>query len=108
MPQVEPGSPEWWLRRLHAKIVARRPTIKRPRRRAAALRLYIDEVGIEHAELFLPDAVHLFRSPRPRESAGTIDPSAMTWLADTDDVPDGVMDNPFGVVPMVELPNRPR
>jgi hypothetical protein len=79
---------------------------KRPRRRLAGLRLYVDEYGYEHGELFLPDAVHLYRSPKPR-SLVTVDPQSVQWIVDTAIAPDGVIANPFGVVPMVELANRP-
>jgi hypothetical protein len=83
---------------------------KRRNRRLAGLRLYMDEYGYEHAELFLPDSVHLYRSPKPREGV-FMDPGSAPWIADTEaapDAPDGVRSNPLGVVPMVELANRPR
>lgn len=83
---------------------------KRKGLRLAGLRLYMDQLGIEHAELFLPDDVYLYRSPRPRDAS--VEPTSCQWIMDTDasptDAPDGTMPNPLGVVPMVELPNRPR
>lgn len=84
---------------------------KRRKNRLAGLRLYIDNLGFEHAELFLPDSVYLWKSPRPRYSMA-IDPINCAWEWDTesspDDAPEGHMPNKLGVVPMVELPNRPR
>lgn len=78
-------------------IVAYDP--RRPWRRSAALRTYTDEWGFEHAELFLPDAVHRWRNPKPvSELVGNV-----AWEPDGDP-----MDNPLGVVPVVVFTNQAR
>jgi hypothetical protein len=82
------------------------------RQRLAGLRLWMDEWGYEHAELFLPGGVYLFKSRATRQG-DIVDAARVQWVIDetidgvTLDV-DGSMDNPFGVVPMVPLVNRPR
>lgn len=81
--------------------------------RTAGLRCWLDDDGYEHAELFYPDEVYLFRSRAKRESE-VVDPSRLQWVVD--DYPDtadkidesGAMSNPYGVVPVVEFRNRPR
>lgn len=100
-PGDDPATPDVTVEHASNAIVV--SDTKRRRRRIAALRLYIDELGIEHAELFLPDGVWMYRSPKPRVS-GT-DQNA-SWIVDADN--GGFQENPFGVVPMVELCNRPR
>lgn len=80
--------------------------------RLAGLRCYLDEWGYEHAELFLPDGVYLYRSKTTRPTYGAVDAARVHWVVDdangvSVDV-DGSMKNPLGVVPMVPLPNRPR
>ena len=87
---------------------------KMRRRRTAGLRTYVDDVGYEHAELFLPDGVYLFRSKGKRSSGSVGDPARLQWvIEDQLDVASsldsaGMMPNPLGVVPMVEFLNRPR
>mgnify|MGYP001570164401 CR=1 FL=1 len=88
--------------------VAHHPKMRR--RRLAALRTWLDEWGYEHAELFLPDRVHLFRSKTPVGDVVVMAQRA-EWvpdinLAGVDEV--GSMANPLGVVPVVALPNNPR
>lgn len=86
---------------------------KRPLERRAGLRCYMDDAGYEHAELFLPDKVYLFRSKAKRDH-DIVDPARLQWIPDVgapgSEESGGYvyMNNPFGVVPMVELPNRPR
>lgn len=81
--------------------------------RLAGLRLYLDEEGFEHAELFLPEDVYVYRSKTKRSSPmDPIDPARVHWLVDEWlglglDV-NGSMANPLKAVPMVPLPNRPR
>jgi hypothetical protein len=71
------------------------------RNRAAALKVWDDDwTGRKMATLYLPDSIHKFTfikhtifgpSWQPREVAGELSP----------------LPNPFGVVPVVEFPNRP-
>lgn len=104
-------TPEITVEPASSAIVLTHP--KQPLRRTAGLRLWMDEEGYEHAELFLPDRVYLFRSQAKR--TGTIiDPLRLQWTAET--YPDLVKDldesssmaNPLGAVPMVPFTNRPR
>lgn len=86
---------------------------KRRRLRRAGLRVYLDDWGHEHAELFLPDAVWLFRSPSANASNLIVPESVLSWVPDPEAVKhdvrdDGSMDNPLGRVPVVPLPNKPR
>lgn len=104
----DPMIPDVTIEHAANAIVATDP--KRRNRRLAGLRLWVDEYGYEHAELFLPDSVHFYRSPNPRTSLMVAAVSA-PWVPDESaqpDAVDGVIPNPFGVVPMVELANRPR
>lgn len=97
---AEDGTPEITVANAHDAIVECHPKMHRQRR--AGLRLYRDEWGHDHAELFLPDGVHLFRSSQPQADFATVDTANMGWDAE------GVQPNPLGVVPVIELPNRPR
>ncbi len=74
---------------------------RKHRSRRAGLRVYRDEWGHDQAELFLPDGVHIFRTKAPRQDIEIIDATNTSW-----DVVE-VQPNPLGVVPVVELPNRP-
>jgi hypothetical protein len=82
------------------------------RRRRAALKLWED--GNEtHATLYLPDEVWKFTQATTSTIGGTTTQMKMvaeefkTWeLRDTGDEPNP-QPNPMGIVPMVELPNRP-
>lgn len=93
-------------------IVDCHPKIRR--RRTCGLRAYLDDDGFEHAELFYPDEVYLFRSKAKRTGGGIIDPMRTHWV--TEDLLDvasdldesGRMTNPLGVVPIVEFVNMPR
>lgn len=84
--------------------------------RRAGLRLWTDDDRYEHAELFLPGFVGFFRSKSPTQQGDThISASSASWEADPDAPSSAIEDgngsfigNPLGVVPMVELPNRPR
>ena len=104
-PSDDPRTPDVTVEHPASAIV--QADAKRPQRRLAGLRLYVDEYGYEHAELFLPDAVHLYRSPKPR-SVTAIDATSAQWIPDRTLTEEAVVRNPFGVVPMVELSNRPR
>lgn len=101
------GGPEVTVSSPAECTVACSPKIHRHRR--AALRVYRDDWGFEHAELFLPDDVYLLRSPTARDGDDVLQPEQAMWVADEiDGAVDGRMPNPLGVVPVVELPNKPR
>ena len=91
-------------------IVECHPKIRR--RRTAGLRTWLADDGFEHAELFFPDAVYLFRSKSKRSSGGS--GARSYWVvedqidASADLDASGKMPNPLGVVPIVEFLNRPR
>ena len=86
---------------------------KNRNRRTAGLRCYMDDDGYEHAELFYPDEVYLFRS-RTKRNAGISDPMRLQWVGE--DMVDAAKDldesarmpNPLGKVPIVEFANKPR
>ena len=87
---------------------------KMRRRRTAALRAYVTDDGYEHAELFFPEAVYLFRSQAKRTAGGVVDPGRSRWVIEdqldvaSDLDASGKMTNPLGVVPVVEFLNMPR
>ena len=88
-------------------IVENHPKIRT--RRTAALRCWLDDDQYEHAELFLPDAVYLFRTTSKRTSSAV--PTRGSWIVDPDAAnvdAQGAMANPLGVVPVVTFHNRPR
>lgn len=85
---------------------------KMRKQRTAALRTYVADDGFEHAELFFPDEVYLFRSRSKRGGIGDVMRSSWV-IEDQLDVKagldaSGAMPNPLGVVPVVEFLNRPR
>ncbi|NLA35316.1 MAG: phage portal protein, partial [Actinobacteria bacterium] len=87
---------------------------KNRRRRLAGVRFWLDDWGFEHAELFLPNRVHTWRSKTTRSAGSIVDPMRVHWVPATGiggTVLDGTsssMPNPLGVVPMVSLVNNPR
>lgn len=93
-------------------VVECHPKIRR--RRTAALRAYLDDDGYEHAELFFPEAVYLFRSKAKRTAGSAVDPGRAQWVIEdqldvrSDLDSSGKMANPLGVVPVVEFLNMPR
>lgn len=107
----EATTPEITVEPATTAIVLAHPKMRR--RRTAGLRVWTDEEGYEHAELFRPDRAYLFRSKAKRTGA-IVDPFRVQWIAEThaDLVPkldeSSSMPNPLGVVPMVEFLNRPR
>lgn len=106
----DPATPEITVESARTTIVECHPKIRR--RRTAALRTWLADDGYEHAELFFPHEVYLFRSKAKRTS--TIDPARAQWViedqldAASDLDTSGAMSNPLGVVPVVEFLNRPR
>ncbi len=105
-----PGTPEITVESPATAYVETHP--KRRFERLAGLRLYLDEVGYEHAELFLPDEVYVYRSKTKRPEYDPVDPARVHWVIDEwlglDLDVNGSMMNPCGVVPMVPLSNKPR
>lgn len=85
---------------------------KHPRLRRAGLRVYRDDWGHDHAELFLPDRYYLFVTAQPRQD-GMTDAANLAWDPDVKaaagglDV-DGGVANPLKAVPIVPFCNRPR
>lgn len=87
-----------------------------PRRRVAALKTWADEVK-EYATLYTPNEVWKFERPRVSandERASQADQSRVIAAGNSGWVPRVVasdltypLRNPMGVVPMVEIPNRP-
>lgn len=81
------------------------PHPKRIHESLAGMRTYEDAEGVEHLEVFLPDGVYLWRSERP---VSGVTPASVRWTPDTEVYADAFQPNPWGVVPMVALPNSPR
>lgn len=102
--------PEITVESAKATIVECHPKIRK--RRTAALRCWLADDGYEHAELFLPDEVYLYRSKSRTTSYA--EPGNARWvIEDQLDVAgsldvNGAMRNPLKVVPVVEFLNRPR
>jgi hypothetical protein len=105
-----PKTPEITCDSAMGTIVAAHPKLRR--RRLAALRCYLDDEAFEHAELFLPDAVYVYRSHDKRDVDRSLLTEDVQWMVDPDndeaDETTGEIANPLGVVPVVELRNRPR
>lgn len=84
-------------------------TADTPRKRAAALKRWVDEwTGYEFATLYLPEAVYRFRSETQMqqiqgEFLGQLD---VTWVPRGDEFT-SVVENPLGIVPVVEFLNDP-
>lgn len=102
------GKPEITVESPRFTIVEHHP--KQHRRRTAALRTWMDEDGYEHAELFTPEEVWLYRS---RAKVGSIvDHGRRQWIPDPDAATKtdaaGRMAHAFGTVPVVQFLNRPR
>lgn len=76
------------------EVIVRRSTVNR-RTRVAALKSWLDDWGVRHAHLFLPEGLYKFTSSSSG-SAGWGDPEFVP--------------SPFPrpVVPVIDLPNRPR
>ena len=85
---------------------------KHPRVRRAGLRVWRDDWGHDHAELFLPDRYFLWVTAKPRQD-GMTDAENLLWEPDTASAAggldaDGGVVNPLGDVPIVPFCNRPR
>ncbi|WP_128092255.1 phage portal protein [Streptomyces resistomycificus] len=83
-------------------IVAYRPGSRRER--AAGLKCWEDDwTGELMATVYLPDAIHKFRAPKPKH--GVI--GQPKWVAREVQGEPWPAKNPLGAVPLVEVPNRP-
>lgn len=76
------------------------------RHRRAGLRVFMDTDGHDRAELWLPDGLYRFRTANARQDDAWVDTANIQWRPDDQDG-DAVQPNPLGVVPILELPNRP-
>lgn len=74
------------------------------RTRRAALKRWCDDDGAERATLYLPDEILRFRQRRRGETRPMSEASGQWIPVDVD----ATVANPLGVVPVVELRNRPR
>jgi hypothetical protein len=104
------GRPEVTVEHASECIVAYEPGSRRKRR--AALKRWRED-GRDLATLYLPDSVWKFERRRSQlpPSFVVVGSTGSAWIArDTDDTGDDVwpIPNPLGVVPMLELRNRPR
>jgi hypothetical protein len=105
----DPDTPEVTFEDASQCIVAYVPGSRRKRR--AALKRW-DDGAVSYATLYLPDEVWKFERPILGVSSKSaqeqaIDEELNRWdLRDMGDEPNP-QPNPMGVVPMVELPNRP-
>lgn len=102
----DPDFPDVTVSHPNSAIVETDPS--NPKKRLAGLRVYADAYGYTHGELFLPDAVWLYKSSSPNAANALTDPENLRWVIDTDLTPDGFMVNPYGVVPMVPFHNVPQ
>lgn len=80
------------------------------RRRAAAVKAWRDEwTGAMFANVYLPDGIWKFQSNDTQTEVSTIHGGGQLVSREARWEPRGeVLDNPLGVVPIVELTNRPR
>lgn len=86
-------------------IVATDPANRRIRR--AALKHWKDDAGYLRVNVYLPDGIYRWRSEAPAKTDGS--DQATTWRAFSDRDSDAwPIANPYGVVPVIPLPNRPR
>jgi hypothetical protein len=86
-----------------------------PRIRKAALKTWVDE-DTEYATLYLPAALIKWKRPRqvPKDNQASQAEQSRTgyaadggWTARFDDESEWIVPNPLGVVPVVEIGNRP-
>lgn len=110
---ADPTTPEITFESPSEAIVAYEPGSRRKRK--AGLKLWRDEdARLEFATLYLPDEIWRFERPTARlpESQLYVPPAVLrdfgTWtLRDDPDEPANPKVNVLGVVPLVELQNRP-
>jgi hypothetical protein len=106
---VEPGDPARITVEHPAEvIVAHAPGDRR--RRLAALKRWIDEDGVQHATVYLPEAAYRFRTDRPVVDPSSPFSSVAASGADVRYVPDTPerVPNAFnGIVPVIPMRNAP-
>jgi hypothetical protein len=110
---AEPDTPEITFESPSEAIVAYEPGSRRKRK--AGLKLWRDiDAQLEFATLYLPDQIWRFQRPTARypDTQLYLPPAVLAdfgqWqLRDDPDEPMNPKPNPLGVVPLVELPNRP-
>lgn len=74
----------------------------------AALKTWWDDIeNCQLAVLYLPGELYYFRAKVSQQETGNRVWTANVWEPDTSDYPDGVTDNPLGVVPVVPFLNCP-
>lgn len=78
------------------------------RRRLAALKKWLDDSGHVYATLYLPDNVWKFKSDVRGKNGAWPLASSIRWIERGVAGETFPIDNPLKVVPVVELPNRPR
>lgn len=113
-PAVAGGIPTITIEDGLEAIVERNP--RRPTERRAGLKAWVDDEGHVLAYVYLPDAIAKYRSRRPmgdRPLMAWPDQDWLTWSVDNFEPwqpqgEDWPLRNALGVVPLVELPNRPR
>ena len=83
-------------------------------RRAAALKVWCDDwTGNERANVYLPDGIYKFESQGEPVVTGPTTPQSYAleqggYQARWKELPDEFLPNPFGIVPIIPLRNRPR
>ena len=78
------------------------------RKRTAALKVWREDDHVEHATLYLPDEVWKFRRATSNTRLEVIGEGALQWRPRELPEEPNPQPNPMGVVPIVELQNRPR
>lgn len=82
------------------------------RRRAAALKLWVEDDGTEFAFVYLPDGLYKFRSQGSGSGAGRLvlpaGVTAQRWVRYEPDGETWPLEHEMGVVPVVPLYNEPR
>lgn len=101
------SSPEITVEDPQQVIVALEPGSRR--RRAAALKCWVDEEGFRYATLYLPDYIYKYRSSKPTDSK-LIAGGAVTVKWEEREIAGEAwpLPNRLEVVPVVPLVNRPR
>lgn len=100
------STPNIWVEHPSQAIVDFVPGSNR-RQRAAGLKVWDDDWTSEiHATLYLPDAIYKYRAKKP--VGGTVAHPEWSERVVPGEQPNGQRINPFGVVPLIEMPCQPR